>query len=159
MGLEFTPLSFHQYGFPTWGRRTSKNAAALFLFPTPQGNRQTPVVDSALFGSAVNCQVPLYLSLRCICQSVTTRETWNWEVHSLGPPFQGLGPYPSHCLLWSQISSHVKQRKWVLSSLILPFIQFYPLLLEFSLSQKKNQFGLSDDITKYAWARLRVYPP
>lgn len=54
--------------------------------PTPQGNRQTPVVDSALFGSAVNCQVPLYLSLRCICQSVTTRETWNWEVHSLGPP-------------------------------------------------------------------------
>lgn len=124
---------------PTWGRRTRKNAAALFPSPTPQGNRQAPVMVSALFGSAVNCQVPLYLSLRCICQSVTTRETWSWEVHSLGPPFQDLGPYPSHCLLWSQISSYVKRRKWVLSSLILPFIQCYPLLLEFSPSQKKNQ--------------------
>lgn len=107
--------------------------------PRSRGNRQTPVVDGAfLFGSAVNCQVPLYLSLRCICQSVTTSEMWNWEVHSLGDPLPGFGTL-SKTLFFMVLNFLIcKIKKWVLSSLILPFIQCYPFLLEFSPSQKKS---------------------
>lgn len=112
------PTPSKQYGFPTWGSRHSKSVSALFPSPTlqvPQTDtrcRRCSVWLSHLMPSPTIFVTKGYVS-KCHTHP-PVRPGIRKYIH-LGASFQDLGCYPTHCSLWSQISSRVK-RRWVLSS-------------------------------------------